>query len=148
MGTLEHEARIDFEAIGKKLQSAENLNEDEKFLVFSRATNFASDLIDQKLERPYTASPMDIDVRSHMTVIVLDRVVSQYQAGSTMLFDNLKKAVCELFVIKNNDLTDERLCTLLSSSLDEYFAREINDEVSKKMGFIRSAVESIVPNKV
>ena len=83
-----------------------------------------------------------------MTVIVLDRVVSQYQAGSTMLFDNLKKAVCELFVIKNNDLTDERLCTLLSSSLDEYFAREINDEVSKKMGFIRSAVESIVPNKV
>ena len=43
MGTLEHEARIDFEAIGKKLQSAENLNQDEKFLVFSRATNFASD---------------------------------------------------------------------------------------------------------
>ena len=148
MGTLEHEARIDFEAIGKKLQSAENLNEDEKFLVFSRATNFASDLIDQKLEKLYIVSPMSIDVRSHMTVIVLDRVVSQYQAGSTMLFDNLKKAVCELFVIKNNDLTDERLHTLLSNGLDEYFTHEINDEVRKNMNFIRSAVESVVPSKV
>lgn len=147
MGTIEYEAQINFEAVGKKLQSAKPLDKDETFLVFSRAANFASNLIDEKLDRPYTASPMSIEVRSHMTVIVLDRVVSLYQSGSTILFDSLKEAVCKTFLISDKDLSNERLYTVLSSSLDEYFSKEIDEEVSSKMSFIRGAVEQVVPTK-
>ena len=144
MGTLERGTQIDYEAVGKKLQSAALLNDDEKFLVFGRASYFASGLIDEKLDKPYTISPISMEVRSHMAVIVLDRVVSLYQSGSTVLFDNLKKAVCETFLIKNEDLSNERLYSVLGSSLDEYFTREISDEVKKNMGFIRGAVDQVI----
>lgn len=143
MGTLEYEAQVDFEAVGKKLQSAETLNKDEMFLVFSRAANFASDLIDSKLDKTHAASSASVEVRSHMTVIVLDRVVSLYQSGSTPLFANLKEAVCETFLIKGEDLSDERLYSVLSSSLDEYFNKEISEEVKKYMGLIRGAVDQV-----
>ena len=147
MGTLEHETQISFEAIGKKLQSAKPLDKDETFLIFGRATNFASSLIDERLDRPYTALPMSIEVRSHMTVIVLDRVVSLYQSGSTLLFDGLKKTICETFLIKEENLSSERLYSVLSLNLDEYFTKEIDEEVRKKMGFIREAVNQVVPSK-
>lgn len=147
MGTIEHETQIDFEAIGKKLQSAKPLDKDETFLIFGRAANFALSLIDERLDRSYAALPMSIEVRSHMTIIVLDRVVSLYQSGSTPLFDGLKKAVCETFLIKDEDLSNERLYSVLSSNLDEYFTKEIDEEVRRKMGFIREAVTQVVPSK-
>jgi hypothetical protein len=147
MTTLEHESQVDFEAVGRKLQSAETLNEDEKFLVFGRATNFASDLIDSNLKETYATSPVSVEIRSHMTVVVLDRVVSLYQGGSTILFDGLKKAVCEAFSIQEENLSDGRLYSVLSSSLDEYFTREISDEVRKKMSYIRGVADQVVPSK-
>ncbi len=143
MGTLEHEAQIDFKAVGRKLKSAEALNKDEIFLVFGRATNFASDLIDSKLDKTHAASSVSVEVRSHMTVIVLDRLVSLYQGGSTPLFANLKEAVCQTFSIKSKDLSDERLYLVLSSSLDEYFSKDISEEVKKNMGLIRGAVDQV-----
>ena len=148
MGTLEHEAQVDFEAVGRKLQSLEALNKDEIFLVFGRATNFASDLIDSNLNQTYATTPLSIEVRSHMNVVVLDRMVSLYQSGSTILFDGLKKAVCEAFSIQEENLLDGRLYSVLSSSLDEYFTREISDEVVKKMGYIRGVANQVIPSKI
>jgi hypothetical protein len=147
MGTLEHESQVDFEAVGKKLQSGATLSKDETFLVFGRATNFASDLIDSNLKETYATLPVSVEVRSHMTVVVLDRMVSLYQGGSTTLFDGLKKEVCEAFFIQEENLSNERLYSVLSSSLDEYFTREISDEVVKKMSYIRGVADQVVPSK-
>lgn len=146
MGIREHEAKtqIDYKLVGKKLLSAEVMEEDQKNLVFEIATKFASDLVNEKTGD----LQMSKEVRSHMNVIVLDRVVSLYQSGSTATFEDLKRTICETFSVDEEMLTNERLRTFLSSRLDEYFDKNVSEEVGKNMEFIRTKADKVVPMRI
>ncbi|EKE12806.1 MAG: hypothetical protein ACD_13C00140G0004 [uncultured bacterium] len=145
---LQSRSQVNYELVGKKLLSGEAMNDVEKNSVFGIATEFASNLVDNKADSLQGILQQSQDVRDHMNVIVLDRLVSLYQSGSTVMFENLKKTVCDSLSIKENRLSDERLYAFLSSSLDNYFGNEISSEVKKGMDFIRETVERIVPTKI
>ena len=145
---LQSRSQVNYELVGKKLLSGEAMNDVEKNSVFGIATEFASNLVDNKADSLQGILQQSQDVRDHMNVIVLDRVVCLYQSGSTVMFENLKKTVCDSLSIKENRLSDERLYAFLSSSLDNYFGNEISSEVKKGMDFIRETVERIVPTKI
>jgi len=145
---LQSQSQINYELVGKKLLSGEAMNNVEKNSIFEIATKFASNLVDDKADTLHGILQQSQDVRDHMNVIVLDRVVSLYQSGSTVIFENLKKTVCDSLLIKESRLSDERLYAFLNSSLDEYFGNEIGSEVKKGMDFIRETVERVVPTKI
>jgi hypothetical protein len=148
MGIREHETQINYGLVGRKLLLSEVMDRNEKNLVLEIATKFASDLVEEKVKNPYGPLQMSGDAKNHMNMIVLDRVLSLYQSGSTIMFDNLKKTVCESLLIEGDHLSNERLHTFLSSGLDEYFDNEVSGEVGKSMGFIRGVVESIFPDRI
>ncbi len=146
MNNIEIESRpkIYYESIGKKFLSGKDLTDEEKNSIFGNAIEYASNLVDEKKEYIQDLSKKPQNVRSHLDVIVLDRVVSFYQSGSTVMFEDLKKNICNAFSIKEEKLPDEKLYTFLSSNLDEYFENKIDSEVEKNMNFIRTVVERIV----
>lgn len=139
---------IDNKYVAKILLSGENMGNVEKNFVFDIATKYASDLADEKIGDQPSYLQKSQDVKNHFSVIVLDRIVSLYQNGSTSMFDKLKNTICSSLLIKEDNLSDERLYTVLSSSLDDYFGEEINDEIRNNMEFIRKNVEIVVPTKV
>lgn len=139
---------IDNKYVAKILLSGENMGNVEKNFVFDIATKYTSDLADEKIGDQPSYLQKSQDVKNHFSVIVLDRIVSLYQNGSTSMFDKLKNTICSSLLIKEDNLSDERLYTVLSSSLDDYFGEEINDEIRNNMEFIRKNVEIVVPTKV
>jgi len=149
MSNIEIESRLKiyYESIGKKFLSGKDLTDEEKNSIFGNAVEYASNLIDEKKENLQDLSKKSQNVRSHLDVIVLDRVVSFYQSGSTVMFEGLKKNICDAFSIKEEKLPDEKLYTFLSSSLNEYFENEIDSEVENNMNFIRTIVQRVVPTK-
>lgn len=149
MSNIEIESRpkIYYESIGKKFLSGKDLTDEEKNSIFGNAVEYASNLVDEKKEYIRDLSKKPQNVRSHLDVIVLDRVVSFYQSGSTVMFEGLKKNICDTFSINEEKLPDEKLYTFLSSNLDKYFENEISSEVENSMDFIRTIVQRVVPTK-
>jgi len=144
---VESKQKIYYESIGKKFLSGKNLTDEEKNSIVEVAVRYASSLVDERKVNLQDLSKKPQHVRDHLDMIVLDRVVSFYQSGSTTMFEDLKKTVCDAFSIKEERLSDEKLHSFLSSGLDEYFENDISSEVEDNMNFIRATVQRVVPTK-
>lgn len=137
----------EYKLIGEKFSRWREMGDWEKNCVFEVAIKHASGLVDQNADEISGLFQKSEDVRKHLDIIVLDRINSYYQAGSTVMFENLKKEICDSFSINEKVLPDESLHSFLSFSLDKYFEDEIDNEVKNNMVFIRAAVERVVPSK-
>lgn len=139
---------IEYKLIGEKFSSGQKMNDREEGFVLDAAVRHASNLVEKRSNLILGLSGKSADVRKQLDIIVLDRINSLYQSGSTKLFEELKESVSEAFLIEDEDFPSERLHFLLSEDLDKYFGYEISSEVKDNMDFIRKAVEQVVPTTI
>lgn len=137
-----------YKFVGKKLLSGKEMDDSEKAAIFDIAIKFASNIIDENPEAMRDL-PAAKDIRDHLNVIVLDRVVSLVQKGSsTNTFEKLKSNLCDNLFIKKEKLSNEPLLAFLGSSLDKYFETPLSYEVDKNMASIVKAVDRIIPSRI
>ena len=138
-----------YKSVGKKLLSGKDISDTEKACVFDAAVKFASNMVDENPEAVRDLPKENKDIRGHLNVIVLDRVVSLVQRGSsTDAFEKLKGELSDAFFVKKEKLVNEQLLAFLSSSLDKYFETPSSYEVDKNMPSIVKAVDRIIPTRI
>lgn len=149
---LELQTQVDkefYKSVGKKLLSGKEMSGLEKATVFDVAVKFASDMVDKTPDALRDFPQASKDIRDHLNVIVLDRVVSLVQKGSsTDTFEKLKDELCDFLFIKKEKLANEPLLSFLSNGLDNYFEAPSSYEVDRNMASIVKAVDRVVPTKI
>lgn len=149
---MELQTQVDkefYKSVGKKLLSGKEMNDPEKTTVFDIAVKFASDLVDKNPDALRDIPQINKNIRDHLNVIVLDRVVSLVQKGSsTDTFEKLKDELCDFLFIKKEKFANEPFLAFLGSGLDNYFEKQSSYEVDKNMASIVKAVDRIVPARI
>ena len=138
-----------YKSIGKKLLSGKEMGDSEKEIVFDVAVKFASDIVDENPDALREIPQINKNIRDHLNVIVLDRVVSLVQKGSsTDTFEKLKDELCDKLFIEKDELANEPFLAFLGSGLDNYFEKQSSYEVDKNMASIVKAVDRVVPARI
>lgn len=138
-----------YKSVGKKLLSGKEMDDTEKAVVFDIAVKYASNMVDERPEVLRDLPQGNKDIRDHLNVIVLDRVVSLVQRGSsTDAFEKLKDDLSGAFFVKKEKLLNEPLLAFLSTSLDDYFAAPLTYEVEKNIASIVRVVDRIIPARI
>lgn len=142
------DAQIEREMVASDLLSGKEMQDFEKQYVFNAATRYTSALVKKNSEGIFGFNTKPEEVKKHLSVVVLDRIISLRPTGSTTeQFTDLKQGICNsLGIMRPELLTDERLQTVLTGELDSYFDEELIPDVNTNMDFIKSATDRIIPS--
>lgn len=148
MENPKNDAQIERQIVSSDLVSGKEMLSFEKQYVLNTAIKYASTLVKKKSDEISGYDTKGEEVKNHLNVVVLDRIISLRPTGSTTeKFTALKQSVCDsLGILEVELLTDERLYTVLASELDKYFDEELPQDVNRNMDFIRRATDGIIPS--
>jgi hypothetical protein len=166
MKDIEKSTSKDYKAIGRKLQSGEDLNDGEVDAVFSVVFNYTDELIGTKLDATDSLIKAEQDtlleyysksqsVKNYLSGVVLGRIVRFYdedkmngktESKTITRFNELKNRVCSELSICDDVVADTALESFIKKLTTSFLDRHYNDEIEGSMTFIRKASALIISN--
>jgi hypothetical protein len=166
MKDFEKSISEDYKAIGRKLQSGEDLNDGEVDAVFSVVFNYTDELIESRLDATDNLIKAEKDtlleyysksqaVKNYLSGVVLGRIVRFYdedqtngktESKSITRFNELKTRVCTELSICDNIVEDKTLNNFIKKLTTSFLDRHYNDEIEGSMTFVRKASALIISN--
>lgn len=164
--TMGTERKPNFKSIGEKLQSGVEIDVAEKDKLFKAALNYASGLVEKRLEVTSDLRKADKDVlvdyltqpesvKHYLSGAILGRIVSFHAkavkdnitgADSTAKFTELRAELCKKLSICPEIFPDDKFITLVGDLTISYLDARFNNDIQARMQSIRKILPIIVPD--
>ena len=149
--------QVDYKAIGRKLlDMPDQMTHSEKGVVFYLGLKYAETLVQNKASELPLYDQQSSDMKEYINGATLGRIITLHEkalrqgsinAESVVVFDELKRGVCDALSVNVEDMQDDVFNTFFKEMNDLYLDAEL-DRIDPQPQEMRQVREAILPKIV